>query len=452
MNFRKSILIIILILFFSSYLSPQSSERSELIELKNGMKVFVMERHSLPLINIVTAVNVGSKDEDKSTNGFTHLLEHLILFRGTEKRTGDEILKEMRAHGAYFNGHTGRDVTTFEISLPSKFFDFALEIHKEMLFNLKITEEGLEKEKEVILKEINSYFDDPEQYGQKLMYEQLFKGHPYGFPIYGNKENIKRATVEEIYSFYKNYFTPSNCALCIVGDIDKDYAIKKVKEIFENIQDHKVNKQEISSPKPLSKTVKCIVYKNIEQAYIIIGIKAPSFEDEEQISMYILTKIIGSGLNPRLWRALQRRGSLIHNIKVFYIPYKYCGVVTIIVTLPSKRVKTAERIIKKVLKEARSSRYSMSEYMLRENYSLAMDELESAKNQAKIEQYTGFEMGLNIAIAVSKFLILQENKIKESFIEKIDKVNPTDLRKVAGKYLYQNKYSIVIIKPENEKK
>ncbi len=452
MNSKKLILTIILISFFSLCLFPQSPEKSELIKLKNGMKVFVMERHNLPLVNIVTAVNVGSKDEDKLTNGYTHLLEHLILFRGTEKRSGEEIGNEMRAHGAYFNGHTGRDVTTFEISIPSEFFDFALEIHKEMLFNLKISKEELEKEKEIILEEINSYFDDPEQYGQKLMYEQLFKEHPYGFPIYGNKENIKKATVEEIYSFYKNYFTPSNCALCIVGDIDKDYAIEKIKEIFENIPSHKVNRPEVTSPHPLLKTIKSITQKSTEQAYLIIGMRGPSFESEERIPAQILTKIIGAGFNPRLWRALQRRGSLIHNIKMSYIPYKYSGVITIIITLPPERVKTAERIIRRVLKNARSSRYSKNEYMLSENYSLALDELESAKNQAKIDQYAGFEIGLNVAIAIAKFLILQEEKIQESYIAKIEKITPTDLRKVAGKYLYQDKYSIVIIKPENEKK
>ncbi|MCP2605975.1 insulinase family protein, partial [Candidatus Aminicenantes bacterium AC-708-I09] len=423
------------------------------IELKNGMKVFVMERHNLPLVNIVTAINVGSKDEDELTNGFTHLLEHLILFRGTEKRSGEEIVNEMKAHGAYFNGHTGRDVTTFEISLPSKFFDFAIEIHKEMLFDLKITEEGLKKEKEIVLDEIDSYFDDPEKYGIELMYRQLFKTHPYGFPVYGSKENIKRASIEEIYSYYKKYFNPSNSAICVVGDVDKNYVIEKIKEIYENIPANKVIHKEINPPQPISKSIKSIIYKSTEQAYIIFGIPAPPLGDEDEIPTQILTRIIGSGSSPRLWNALQRRGNLIYNLKMYYIPYKYSGVITLIVSSPSKKIKTVERIIRKVLKEAKISRYSIEEYMPSEIYYPILDELESAKNQAKIAQYAGFEIGLNVAIAVSKFLILQQKTIKNgSFIEKIENVTPTQLRKVAGKYLYRDRYSIVIIYPENENK
>ncbi len=445
-------IIISLTVIFSFQLFSKDKEISEFPALKNGMKFFVMERHTLPLVSLVIAVNVGSKDEDDSTRGFTHLLEHLILFRSTDSKSGEEIGYRMRKHGAYFNAHTGRDFTTFEISLPSEYLDFALEIYKEMLFNLKITEEGLSEEKKVILEEINSYYDDPEKYGQKVMYEQLFKEHPYAHPIYGTKQNIERATIEEIYSFYKKYFTPSNCALCVIGDIDKDYAYKKIKEIFGDLPSEEVIHPKITSSPPIPKTVKSVIQREVEQAYLIFGMIAPPQEAPDEVPARILTKIIGSGSNPRLWRALQRRGSLIHNLKVTYIPYEYSGVITVTVTLPSKNIKTAERIIRKTLKETESSKYSKNEYISREASSLVIDELKSAKNQLKIEQYSGFEIGLNVAMAIAKFLILREESTKISYFNRIEKVTSTDLRKFASKYFYQDRYSIVIITPNNEKK
>ena len=136
------------------------------------------------------AVNVGSKDESDDTSGFAHILEHCILFRGTELQSGEEIAQATRRHGAYFNAHTGKDTATFEMSLPSEYINFALNNQKEILFNLKLTREGLDEEKQVILEEINQIHDDPIKYATSLVYENLFKGHPYQRPIYGKKEII----------------------------------------------------------------------------------------------------------------------------------------------------------------------------------------------------------------------------------------------------------------------
>ena len=102
------------------------------------MEVFLYERHTLPLLNMVMAVNLGSKDESEETNGLVHLLEHYILFRGTKSRSSEQITQDIRRHGAYFNAHTGRDMALFEISIPSEYSDFALENQKDILFNLEI--------------------------------------------------------------------------------------------------------------------------------------------------------------------------------------------------------------------------------------------------------------------------------------------------------------------------
>ncbi|MFQ6082344.1 MAG: M16 family metallopeptidase [Candidatus Aminicenantia bacterium] len=414
------------------------------------MKVFILERHSLPLINIVTAVNVGSKDEDELTNGFTHLLEHLILFRGTEKKSGEEIGWEMRKHGAYFNGHTGKDVTTFEISLPSEHLDFALEIHKEMLFNLKITEDNLFKEKKVVMEEINSYLDDPGEYAKILMFEQLFKDHPYSFPPTGKKEVIEKATVEEIYSFYRNYFTPNNCALTIVGDIDIEEVSQKIREIFEPLPKNQIPQRELISSKPLEKTVKSTLQMDVTQAYLVIGMLGPAFNHPDQFAVDVLLKIIGSGFNHRLWRTLKGRRNLVHSISMNYVSYKYSGAIIITATLPSKHLTTVIREIRKILKEARTSRYSKEEYVHAPGYLYASDEIESAKNQIRVDHYSAQEIGLNLARGIAQFLILSEGKFKEGYLSQIKNVTSSNLRKVTGKYLYKDRYSIVTIIPKSK--
>ena len=145
--FKKNILFIILfgLIYFwqSVQIFPQEVETTNYFELDNGLKVYLYKKSPLPLLHVVFSVNIGSKDESDETDGLIHLLEHCILFRGSEFRSGEKIGQDIRSHGAYFNAHTGLDIALFEISLPSEYEDFALQLHKEILFNLKISQEEL---------------------------------------------------------------------------------------------------------------------------------------------------------------------------------------------------------------------------------------------------------------------------------------------------------------------
>ncbi len=118
---------------------------SKSYELDNGLKVFLYEKQTIPLVNCVFAVNVGSKDETAEESGLAHILEHYILFRGTKERSGEEIGRDIRRHGAYFNAHTGRDLSMFDITLPSEHMEFALDNFKDILFNLDIKQSALDE-------------------------------------------------------------------------------------------------------------------------------------------------------------------------------------------------------------------------------------------------------------------------------------------------------------------
>ncbi|MHB8054991.1 MAG: M16 family metallopeptidase, partial [Candidatus Aminicenantales bacterium] len=166
--------------------------------LDNGLRVFLLERDSVALVNIVAGVNAGSKDETDATSGLAHALEHCLLYRGTDLHSGGEIARQIRDHGASFNANTGQDSILFEISLPSEHFVFGLKNQKELLFRLKIGEAELEAEKDVLREEIRKIEDDPVRLGRALVYQTLLAGHPYGRPVYGTPETIGRLTVRDI--------------------------------------------------------------------------------------------------------------------------------------------------------------------------------------------------------------------------------------------------------------
>jgi len=447
---NKPAAITLFCLLLISPLIPQDKTPTKQFELNNGLKIFLYEKHTLPLINMAIAVNLGTKDESEKTSGLVHILEHYILFRGTEFRSGTEISQDIRRHGAYFNAHTGLDLAVFEISLPAEYADFALKNQKEILFNLKLTQEELDKEKKVILEEISQVEDDPIKYASSIAYQNLFKGHPYQKPIYGEKEIIESATVEQIEKFYRKFFVPSNCTLSIVGDFNIEGMEEKVKETFGDIKNEEISPARFEKVHFLEKTVEIELEMDVNQAYLVIGMTGPDYNHPDQYCIDILTEILGGGVNPILNTRLRGRRNLIYNTWMRYGAFKYGGSLFLYVTLDPKNIKAVKREAIKFLKETRSLSYSKKDF-IGESQLYALDYLESAKNQLKFLFHKSQEKGLAVATSLAMYMILNEIEERGSYTENIARISSEDLRKFAGVYLSKGRYVIVTILPKKKK-
>jgi zinc protease len=443
------LLIMILTLSFSLPLSGTEKSPTKYFKLDNGLQVLFYERHTLPIINLVFSVNVGSKDETEETNGLVHILEHLILFRGTEFHSGSEISQDIRRHGAYFNAHTDRDLALFEMSLPSEHLDFALQNQKEVIFHLKLTQEELDKEKKVILEELSQIEDDPLKYATSLVYQNLFTNHPYQKPIPGRKEIIEGATVEQIENFYQKYFDPSNIALAVVGDFPSEEAEKKVKDIFGALESRGVTPSKFEKIQNLEKTVEVEKEMDVNQAYLVIGMLGPDYNHPDQYAIDLLTHILGQGVNPMLNIALRERRRLVHSATMSYDSLKYGGAILIYITCEEKHIKMATSKAIQFLKNTRSENYSKDDYYGNERF-FSIDYLTSSKNQLKLAFQQSQEKGLNLAMSLARFMLLNEENIRGSFMDNIEKISSSDLRRTAGEYLSRGKYIIVSILPKKK--
>jgi len=342
---KKSQVVLILgvLLITAPWLAQaQEPEQSKQFMLDNGLRVFLLEKKNLPLLNLAFAFNLGSKDESEETSGLVHILEHYTLFRGTELRTADEVIKEIRKHGAYFNAHTDRDLIIFEMSLPSEYAVFALENQREILFQQKFAQEELDKEKKVILEELSQIEDDPIKYGTSLAYQNLFQDHPYQRPIYGKKEIIQSATAEQIDNFYRDYFVPSNGSLAIVGDFAVGEMEKKVKDVFGPLESRGLSPKKIEKIQKLKRTIEIEKEMDVNQAYLVIGMLAPDYNHPDQFAADVLTEILGRGVAPLLNFALRGRRKLADSLAMNYISLKYGGAMLIYITCDPNLLKAAK--------------------------------------------------------------------------------------------------------------
>jgi len=420
-------------------------------ELENGIKVFLYERHTLPLLNIVFAFNLGTKNESEETNGLVHILEHYILFRGTEMRSGKQVGQDIRAHGAYFNAHTGRDLATFELSLPSEFADFALENQREILFQLKLTQEELDKEKQIILEELSQIKDDPLKYATALVYQNLFQNHPYQRPIYGKEEIIEAATIEEIQKFHKKYFVPANCALAIVGDFDMEEMQKKINSMFGSLENNGFIPPKFDKVIPIKKRIEIEEEMDVNTGYLVIGIMGSDYNNEDHYAVDVLIEVLGRGVIPLLNQPLRGRRELVETISMGFGAYKYGGVIYLYLTLEPKKIKAAKTEALKFLKNSRRLNYSKTDYQGDAQF-YALDYLESAKNQIKFRYHQSQERGLHIALSMATHALRSDGTERGSYIGNIESITSSDLRKAAGDYLSKDGYVLISITPKKNKK
>jgi zinc protease len=419
--------------------------------LPNGLKVFLYEKHDLPLLNISIAVNAGSKDETEETNGIAHLLEHCILFRGTELRSGTQVSRDIRSHGAYFNANTGQDLALFEISLPSEHADFALRNQKEILFDFALTQADLDEEKAVILEEMNQMEDDPQRHGTDLVLQRLFEGHPYGLPVYGRADVIRAARVEELKAFYAKYFVPNNCALAVVGDFRIPELEEKIREIYGPLKKSDLPAAPIPKAGLLRKSVTVQEEKDVKEAYLFIGYIGPDFNHPDQFAMDVLTEVLGRGVNPLLNLALRSRRDLVQNLNMIYLPGRFGGAVVISLTLEPKNLTTATREAVNYLKKSHTENFSRDDFAGADKYSV-FDFLGNAKNQIRFSAEQAEESGLTLASSLVRFMLQNERENPGRFLDHIAKISSGDLRKAASLYFGRTEGVIVSIVPKKPAK
>ena len=408
------------------------------------------EKHTLPLIHCAFAFNVGSKDEEESTNGLVHILEHYILFRGTKFRSGDEVSQDIRRHGAYFNAHTGRDLSIFELTLPKEHLEFALSNQEEILFQLEFDQQALDEEKKVILEEINQLKDDPFKYATTLLYQNIFQNHPYQRPIFGREEIIQNATIDQLDKFYRKYFVPDNCALAVVGDFTIKEIEDKIKLSLGKLKSTGFTAKEFKKATPMEKTIEIEKEMDVNTAYLAIAMPAPDYSDDDQYAMDLLTECFGRGLNPMLTIPLMRNRITTGSLRMGYSAHLYGGTTAIFIALEPKNLKRAKNEIIRYLKQARQQDYSKTD-LIGDARFYAIDYLESAKNRVLLRGEQAQENGLRIAVSMARYLHMTQNSGQKNYLDNINKTSSSDLRKVAGKYLSRKAYMIVYIVPKKDK-
>ncbi|UCD17142.1 MAG: insulinase family protein [Candidatus Zixiibacteriota bacterium] len=404
-------------------------------ELGNGLKVMILENHQVPQVNISTSIKVGAKNESDFFDGATHLLEHLILFRGTEEMSGEELGSAMTQNGAYFNGLTSSDWTDFVISLPKENLEFALKIHADMLFRSNFPEEEMDKERQAILEEINITEDNPFFKAYRTTLGTLFGNHPYSKIVLGTKDNISTIPRDSVYAYYKRYYAPNNMTMVIVGDINAGETLELVRKYFGDFPRGSVVKDNYRVPPERDEVVEIEIRKDVGQAYLMMTTIGPKADSPDQFRVDIMANLLGGGESSRLWKKLKDELGLVYSVSYSFYTHKYEGPMFSLATCDPENIANVERAINEILLDVKQNGFTETE-------------LRKAKNSIKTDHYTSLERGMDIANQFAQIDSYIGYQFTVDYPANIEKVTLAELNAAARKYLNTDTYVKTTVVPK----
>ena len=411
---------------------------AQVFKLDNGQTAIIQEVHNNPIVTIDTWIKTGSIDEDDSNSGVAHFLEHLF-FKGTKNHAPGEFDKILETKGAITNAATSKDFTHYYVTIPSKDFDLAMELHADMLTNPMIPRNEMEKERKVVLEEINKDSTSP----QKKLYESidkmLYTAHPYKRRVIGRSDVIETITREKVLEFFNAHYSPSNMVTLVVGDVDTNYALNKIKEVF-NGNSKKAESNIYPKEKQLTEQKKQVEYTDIQTGYLLIGFRGTSITDKDSYAMDVLSTILGEGRSSVLNQVLKEKKRLAFSVDAGNMTYRDDGIFYISANFEPDKCKSVQDVI-------------FDEITKIQDKGVTEEQLNLAKNIIERTTYYSRESVSNISNEIGYTVALTGDiKFYDNYLQNIKNVSADEVKRVANKYLGKNRSAISILLPEDKKK
>lgn len=397
--------------------------------LPNGIRIVHRQTDTL-VGHLAIMVNTGTRDEEPNEAGLAHFIEHMI-FKGTNKRKLHHVLGYLENIGADLNAYTTKEETCIHASFTGKYYPRAFDLFSDILTNSTFPEKEIEKEKDVVIDEINGYKDSPAELIFDEFEEMLFKGHPLGRPILATPSTVRKITRHKVVSFIAKHYNTDQMVISSVGNISFNRLIKLAETYFGIIPSNprKVERQPFND----YQKKELIVKKGGFQTHCIMGAPAFSYVDTRRTTLALLTNMLGGpAMNSRLSMALREKSGISYNIESAYTPYADTGSFMIYLGIDNGSLDKALMLVNRELNKFRDK-------------SLGTMQLHVAKQQFAGQLAISFESNLNDALSMAKSVLVYNTvDTAPMLIAKILSVTATDLMETANEILSPERMSSLV--------
>ena len=399
------------------------------ITFDSGLRLVYLHKPS-SVAHLGFFFRAGSRFEKENQTGLAHFLEHCV-FKGTKKRSGIQTISRLDEVGGELNAYTAKEELCLHASFPKQHLARAIELLSDISVNPTFSKREVQKEKEIVIDEINSYLDSPSDKIFDDFEEEFFKGHALGNNILGKREDLKKLSQKDLQEFVQSYFSKENLVVSFVGDIPIESLERYLNKYMENMPNKgvaiKINPY--SGYEPFN-----IVRKESNyQAHLILGGMAPNYFDEKRTAMAMLMNMLGGpAMNATLNISLRERHVLAYSIEAAYVPYADVGFWQIYVGCESKNINKSIKLIHKELTRLQNKQISVAK-------------LKRLKQQFKGQLALSMDVNSGMMHSLGKSLLaFGQIDTLEDIHRSIDAILAEDIQGLAQNYMKISEISSLI--------
>jgi len=406
--------------------------------LKNGLRVVTIPMKDNPTVTVLVLVEAGSKYEEKKVNGISHFLEHMC-FKGTIKRPkGIDISKELDALGSQYNAFTAQEYTGYYAKSDARHFTKIFDIVSDIYLNSTFPDAEIQKEKGVIIEEINMYEDMPTRHVQDLVMKLLYGDQPAGWNIAGEKKNILNMKREDFVTYKNMHYLPEATVLLVAGQVKEPEVLKEVNKIFKKVpRGKKVQKLKV---KEIQKKPEVLVnFKKTDQTHFVLGVRTYGLFNKNNAVFSVLGGVLGGGMSSRLFQKLREEMGVGYYVRAYNDVYTDHGFFQISAGVDNKRI---DEVLQAVLVECKKLKIE----------EVSKEEL----NKVKECLIGNMKLSLESSDDIANFyggqeLLKHELKSAEEKAQEIRKVTSKQIQDLANDIFKNEKLNLALIGPFKDK-
>ncbi|QQS44668.1 insulinase family protein [Candidatus Roizmanbacteria bacterium] len=414
-------------------------------KLKNGLPVIFVDTEAFPSVTTMILVGAGSRFETPENNGIAHFFEHMA-FKGSKKYpTAFDISSKIEGLGGAFNAFTAKDHTGYYVKAPVSHFSEVADVLSDMLLHSTLDQGEIDREKNVIVEEINMYEDMPSRKVSDVFDEMIFAGHPLSYDIAGSEKTVRSFTRKTFTDYIDELYHPNNAVVIVAGGLDtKTVGIEKylgiIEEKFGSWDKTGKTKQNPFVSKQQKPSI-IVRYKKTEQAHFCLGYRAFPFSDPRRHALTVLSGILGGGMSSRLFIEVRERRGLCYYVSTGRELYEDTGYMVTQAGV-TNNISQVNEAIEVILKE--HNKIAKGD--------VSKEELVKAKELLKGRLLLSLEDSYRVAsLQGSRYLFENHTIEPEEIIALIDKVTGEEITAVASDLFREDRLNIALIGPYHKK-
>jgi predicted Zn-dependent peptidase len=403
--------------------------------LDNGIRVLTEKNNHVKSFSLGIWIDVGSRDENSVNNGISHFIEHCV-FKGTHRRTARQIAISLEAYGGYLNAFTTKEHTCFYARALCAQVPKAFDVLSDLITSAAFNQKEIEKEKQVVIEELVTYEDTPEEHIPELLDTELYSPHPLGYPVIGTKKNLEKFTQKHLRNFIEEKYIPSRMIISAVGDVEHEKIVGLANNYFGSSK-NRLNDFSRSKPKLNNRSKSLRMEKDINQVHICIGRKTYGVRSNNRTNLAAINTILGGGTSSRLFLNIREKYGFAYNVYSFLSSYLDSSTFGIyICTSPKNRDRSIDLI--------------WNELNKLKNNVVSKSELKKVKEHIKGTISLGLESTSSkmIHLATSELYFNRVKSIDEIFSE-VDSITSEGIQSLAQELFNRDSFATVTIEPKN---